>query len=251
MGRLLCGGRREGGRAREGEKNFIVVLYHSTGCAQLPSQCGGVEIPLTRDDVLITLSAVNCFRCDLPGGGITWTLDGMSIGSTPTSFTNSDGTTSMASTVNSYLVLTNPRSIVTPGRAGRVDIQCQDAVNDEIDTRLLSPGKQLILLITFSTCCRNSSSSELADPTFSPQTVNEGGTLRLSCISNVPNNVGTTEVFNPDGVSVAPVTYMVENVSRDKAGNYSCVVTAAILPNTTLTVFTTVTIRCKLLWSEV
>ena len=142
---------REGSR-REGEGRgeiFIVVFYHSTGCAQLPSQCNGVDIPLTRDDVLITLSPVNCFRCDLPGGGITWTLDILSIGLTATSFTNSDGTTSLASTVNSYLVLTNPQSFVTPGRAGRVDIQCQDANNDEIDTRLLSPGKQVILLNNF------------------------------------------------------------------------------------------------------
>ena len=134
---------REGSR-REGEGReeiFIVLLYHSTGCAQLPSQCGGVEIPLTNSDVLITLSPVNCFRCDLPGGGITWQLDEMSIGLTATSFTNSDGTTSMASTVNSYLILTNPQSHVTPGRGGRVHILCQDASNDEIDTRLLSPGK--------------------------------------------------------------------------------------------------------------
>ena len=81
--------------------------------------------------------------------------------------------------------------------------------------------------------------------------MNEGGTLTLRCANNVPYNVGTTEIFNPDGVSVAPVTYEVEDVSRDKAGNYSCVVTAVILPNTTRTVLTTVTIRCKLLWSEV
>ena len=134
--------REERGREGEGRREiFIVVFYHSTGCAQLPSQCNGVEIPLTRNDVLITLSPVNCIRCDLTGGGITWEVDGMPIGSTPTTFTNSDGTTSMASTDSSYLVLTNPRSFVTPGRAGRVDIQCQDANNDEIDTRLLSPGK--------------------------------------------------------------------------------------------------------------
>ena len=77
--------------------------------------------------------------------------------------------------------------------------------------------------------------------------------LRLRCVNNVPNNVGTTEVFNPNGVSVARgrETYIVENVTRDKAGNYSCVVTAVILPNTTRTVFTTVTIQCKLIWSEV
>ena len=132
----------KGGRAREGEKYLLFVISHSTGCAQAPSQCNGVEIPLTRgDDVLITLSPVNCFRCDLTGGGITWTLDGMPIGSTATSFTNSDGTTSMASAVNSYLVVTNPQSFVTPGRAGRVNILCQDASNDEVDTRLLSPGK--------------------------------------------------------------------------------------------------------------
>ena len=86
---------------------------------------------------------------------------------------------------------------------------------------------------------------------FSPQTVNERGTLRLRCVNNVPENVGTTEIFNPDGVSVAPVSYEVEDVTRDKAGNYSCVVTAVILPNTTRTVFTTVTIQCKLIWSEV
>ena len=148
MGSLLCGGREEGERAREGEK-YLMLYFITTGCAQLPSQCNGVDIPLTRVDVLITLSAVNCFRCDLAGGGITWTLDGMSIVSTATTFTNSDGTTSMASTVNSYLVLTNSQSLVTPGRAGRVDILCQDALNDEIDTRLLSPGKQLILLNSF------------------------------------------------------------------------------------------------------
>ena len=76
--------------------------------------------------------------------------------------------------------------------------------------------------------------------------MNEGGNLTLRCGNNVPNNVGTTELFNPAGVSVAPVTYMVVNVTRDIAGNYSCVVTAAILPNTTLTVFTIVTIQCKL-----
>ena len=108
-----------------------------------------MEIPLTNDDVLITLSAVNCFRCNLLGGGITWQLVGMSITSTPTSFTNIDGTTSMASTVNSYLILTNPRSLVTPGRAGRVQILCQDAFNEEIDSRLLSPGKQVILSNNF------------------------------------------------------------------------------------------------------
>ena len=122
---------------------FIFVISHSTGCAQLPSQCDGVEIPLTRgDDVLITLDEVNCFRCDLTGGGITWTLkETFMITATPTPFTNTDGTTSMASAVNSYLVLTNPQSFVTPGRAGRVNILCQDAGNEEIDTRLLSPGK--------------------------------------------------------------------------------------------------------------
>ena len=142
--------REERGREGEGRREiFIVVFYHSTGCAQLPSQCNGVEIPLTRNDVLITLSPVNCIRCDLTGGGITWTLDGMAIGSTATSFTNSDSTTSMASNVNSYLVLTNPRSLVTPGRAGRVDVLCYDTFNDEIDSRLLSPGKQLILLNNF------------------------------------------------------------------------------------------------------
>ena len=143
--------REERGREGEGRREiFIVVFYHSTGCAQLPSQCNGVEIPLiTRNDVLITLSPVNCFRCDLTGGGITWQLDGMPTGSTATSFTNSDGTTSMASTVNSYLVVTNPRSFVTPGRNGRVQILCQDANNDEIDSRLLSPGKQVILLNNF------------------------------------------------------------------------------------------------------
>ena len=84
----------------------------------------------------------------------------------------------------------------------------------------------------------------LTSPTFLPQTVIEGSTLTLRCTNNVPNIVGTTNVFNPAGVSVAPMNYVVENVTRDRAGNYSCVLTSAISPNTTLVVTTMVTIQC-------
>ena len=118
------------------------MLCLFSGWAQAPAECQQ-QIQLTSSspsEVLIFPEEVNCFSCDLPGGSIEWFLEGTAIFTTAQTF----GSGAMALTSNGYLIVRNPQLFVTPGRAGRQDILCRDALANEIERSLLSPCECLI-----------------------------------------------------------------------------------------------------------
>ena len=78
-------------------------------------------------------------------------------------------------------------------------------------------------------------------------TVNEGQTLKVTCVSrNIPD-ITTLQILDPNGMPV-PVSfgvYTVPNVTRAFAGSYTCVITSTI-NNSTVSEISTVIIQCKL-----
>lgn len=89
----------------------------------------------------------------------------------------------------------------------------------------------------------------LAAPILGDKTVDEGGTLFVSCDSGNILSITTFQILDPSGTPV-PVDfvglYEVENVTRALAGVYTCVVTST-LTNATINDTGTVTVRCKLM----
>ena len=66
---------------------------------------------------------------------------------------------------------------------------------------------------------------------FTNVTVNEGGLLKVTCITrNIPD-ITTFQVLDPNGMPVATVlgVFHVPNVTRSYAGTYTCIVTSIIL----------------------
>ena len=87
----------------------------------------------------------------------------------------------------------------------------------------------------------------LRTPLFPDVTVNEGQTLKVTCVGrNIPD-VTTLQILDPSGMPVPTSlgVYTVPNVTKAYAGTYTCVIMSTI-DNSTATATSTVIIQCKL-----
>ena len=71
----------------------------------------------------------------------------------------------------------------------------------------------------------------------SPFTIKEGGTFKCLCYSSTGHPSPNATWYNPDGNKVGKTenlkkTLLLENIMKEEAGNYSCVVTSLDLNDT-------------------
>ena len=76
-------------------------------------------------------------------------------------------------------------------------------------------------------------------------TVNEGGTLNLSCDASNSRPLPPVKWFSPDGESVSNVAQLrIVNITRTLAGNYTCIATH-IISGDTMSSSAYITILCE------
>ena len=76
-------------------------------------------------------------------------------------------------------------------------------------------------------------------------TVNEGDTLELNCDASNSRPLSPVKWFSPDGESVSNVAQLkIFNITRNLAGNYTCVVTH-IISGDTMSSSAYITILCE------
>ena len=81
---------------------------------------------------------------------------------------------------------------------------------------------------------------------FPDVTVNEGQSLKVTCVARNIADITTFQIFDPNGVPVPTFlgVYTVPNVTRAFDGTYTCVVRST-LDNSTVSAISTVVVQCK------
>ena len=89
-------------------------------------------------------------------------------------------------------------------------------------------------------------SAVLQEPLFDDVTIREGETLKVTCITRNIQDITTSQILHPSGVTVpsAVGVFTVENATRAASGVYTCLVINT-LNNSTINATSTVVIQCK------
>ena len=86
----------------------------------------------------------------------------------------------------------------------------------------------------------------LREPLFEDMTIREGATLKVTCITRNIQDITTSEILDPRGVTVPSAVGVVtiENATRAASGAYTCLVTNTLNSNT-INATSTIIIECK------
>ena len=106
-----------------------------------------------RSDLIIIPGVTNCFSCALDSASndtiLFWyvSVDHQLLPASSVPHIETEG---------NFLILPTPESYVEPGTAGRKDIVCTDSNGQELEARLVSPGKKIkeIQLYHYTRYCK-------------------------------------------------------------------------------------------------